>query len=134
MNKVNLSTMCGGTLQEKFDTAMREVAENLLDPNTPYKPARKVSIDLKFTQNETRDDLHCEVNVTTKLAPQTGILTAFDIGKNLRTDEIEMVEYGKQTAGQLRMQDHIAVDESTGEVIENNTTKDVVDFRAAAAN
>lgn len=132
MDKINLATMCGGTLQEKFETALNEVAENLLNPNTPYKPARKISIELKFTQNETRDDLHCEINVGTKLAPQSGILTSFDIGKNLRTGQIEMEEYGKQTAGQLRMQDHVAVDESTGEVIEKKAENDVVDFRQMA--
>lgn len=132
MNKINLTSLCGGTLQEKFDKAVAEVAENLLDPNTPYKPARKVNIELKFTQNETRDDLRCEVNVTNKLAPQSGILTAFDIGKNLRTGEIEMEEYGKQTAGQMRMDDkNLEIDESTGEVLSD--TAQIVDFRQTMA-
>lgn len=132
MDKINLATMCGGTLQEKFETALNEVAENLLNPNTPYKPARKISIELKFTQNETRDDLHCEINVGTKLAPQSGILTSFDIGKNLRTGQIEMEEYGKQTAGQMRMDDkNLKIDESTGEVLSD--TAQIVDLRQTIA-
>ena len=37
MNKVELQSIVGGQLQEKFKHAFEKVIENLQDPNTSYK-------------------------------------------------------------------------------------------------
>lgn len=75
-----------------------------------------------------------------KLAPQTAFSTSYSIGKDLRTGEVFVQEYGKQLSGQLSMKDieptteaaelptDIKVDPATGEVIEEN----VIDFRKVA--
>lgn len=41
MSKVNLERFAGGALQEKFDFAMAQVVENMMDPNTPWKNKRE---------------------------------------------------------------------------------------------
>lgn len=146
MNAVGLQELVGGALQEKFNKAFEKVVENLQDINTPYKNKREINIKLKFTQNELRDDVSVEVDVTEKLAPQAGMKTGFAIGKDLATGELFAEEYGKQIKGQMtvaeyeKLQQEAApesgnvivgnvVDPETGEILEQDT---VVDFRKAA--
>jgi len=136
MNKVELKDLVGGALQEKFSKAFEKVIDNLQDVNTSYKNKRKITIQLDFTQNEARDDVHVEVAVVEKLAPQTPMSTSFAIGKNLETGETYAEEYGKQIKGQMSINDYKTeqiiedkvVDTETGEIVQENT---VVDFRKA---
>lgn len=139
MNKVQLSEMVGGVLQEKFDKAFSHVVENLQDPNTSFKVKRSITIKLTFDQNEERDDVSVNIDVQEKLAPQTGTKTSFSIGKDLETGEIYAEEYGKQVRGQTVLSNvrepepmtDIPVDRNTGEVLENNATAQVIDLRKA---
>lgn len=144
MEKVLLEEIVGGALQEKFSKSFEKVIENLQNPDTPYKNAREITIKMKFTQNEIRDDVKCAVSVTEKLAPQTAMSTSFAIGKNLKTGELYAEEYGKQIKGQMSINDYQketkeesvqvvdgdVVDTETGEVIEEEHTDSVVDLRS----
>lgn len=138
MNKIELKDMVGGALQEQFAKAFEKVVENLQNPNTPFKNARKINIELKFTQNEHRDDVKCAVQVKETLAPQAPMETSFAIGKDLKTGELYAEEYGKQIKGQMSINDFSEtqvidgkeVDTETGEIKE---TTNVVDFRKAHA-
>lgn len=130
MTKVKLEELVGGALQEKFEKSFDKVIENLLDPNTPYKPSRVISIKLAFAQNESRDDVKVSLDVSEKLAPQSGLSTAFSIGTDLKTGKIYAEEYGKQVKGQMSFSDYEivdnkAVDTETGEIV----TDQIVDFR-----
>lgn len=137
MEKVKLQEIVGGALQEKFNKAFERVIDNLQDVNTPFKVKRKINIQLDFVQNETRDDVHVNVSVVEKLAPQSPMTTAFSIGRDLETGEMFAEEYGKQIKGQMSLDDYShrqvidgkEVDTDTGEIINNA----VVDFRKAQA-
>lgn len=127
-SKVELQEVVGGALQEKFDKAFQRVIENLQDPNTSFKMKRKITIQMDFVQNEARDDVHVEVNVVEKLAPQAPMQTAFAIGKDLRSGEVYAEEYGKQIKGQMNIGDL-----KTEEKVDSNEEKaTVVDFRKVA--
>lgn len=132
MAKVSLEQVMGGGLQEQFSKAFDRVIENLNDPNTPFKEARKITIELKFTQNENRDDVSCAVSVKEKLAAQAPMNTAFMVGKNLKTGEIYAEEYGRHNRlkGQTTFED-IQVNPETGEVLEEKqpVNVEIVDFR-----
>lgn len=136
MEKVNLQDIVGGALQEQFEKSFARVIENLGDPNTPFKDARKITIELKFTQNEARDDVSCAVKVVEKLAPQAPMQTAFATGRDLRTGQVFAREYGKNVPlkGQMSLEDEpqVDVDSSTGEVVDGKPT--VLDLRKASAN
>lgn len=136
MEKISLQEMVGGALQEQFEKSFLRVVENLSDPNTPFKDCRKISIELKFTQNEARDDVSCAIKVSEKLAAQAPMQTAFAIGKNLKTGELYAEEYGRhaQVKGQLSVDDvaDIPVDPDTGEIIEDPKSV-VIDMRKAIA-
>ena len=142
MNKVELKEIIGGGLQEQFDKAFERIVENLQNPNTPFKNSREITIKLKFTQNEKRDDVKCAVQVSEKLAPQAPMETAFSIGKNLKTGELYAEEYGKQVKGQMSTDDIEApkvimgdntVDTETGEVIKEHQKGVVLNFKKAVA-
>lgn len=136
MAKVSLEQIMGGGLQEQFSKSFNKVIENLADPNTGFKEARKITIELKFTQNEARDDVSCAVSVKEKLAAQAPMQTAFVVGKNLKTGETYAEEYGRHNRlnGQMSV-DEMAVDPNTGEVLdEQPKTAAVLDLRRAAAN
>lgn len=136
MEKISLQEMVGGALQEQFEKSFLRVVENLADPNTPFKDCRKISIELKFTQNEARDDVSCAIKVSEKLAAQAPMQTAFAIGKNLKTGELYAEEYGRhaQVKGQLSIDDveDIPVNPDTGEIIEEPKGV-VIDMRKAIA-
>lgn len=71
MKNIELKELVGGALQEQFSKAFERVVENLQNPNTPYKNSREITIKLKFTQNEMRDDVKCGISVSEKLAAQS---------------------------------------------------------------
>lgn len=130
MKKISLEEIAGGALQEKFSKSFEKVIENLADPNTSYKEARKITITLKFTQNEARDDVTCDVSVAEKLSAQAQTRTQFSTGKNLRTGELFAEEYGKK---QISLDD-INVDTETGEVVEEKEEGHVIDLRKVNFN
>ena len=137
MKKVSLEEIMGGGLQEQFTKSFEKVIANLADPNTAFKPSRKITIELKFTQNEARDDVSCAVSVKEKLEAQAPMSTAFMIGKNLKTGEMYAEEYGRHNRlkGQVTI-DEMKVDQEMGEVLEEKpkTTAAVIDLRRAASN
>ena len=137
MKQIQLEELVGGALQEQFAKSFEKVVENLQNPNTPFKNSREITIKLKFTQNEMRDDVKCAVLVSEKLAPQTPISTQFAIGKNLKTGELYAEEYGKQIKGQMSIKDYEKTEVIDGKEVDTETgeikTKNVVDFRKAQA-
>ena len=137
MAKVSLEQIMGGGLQEQFGKSFDRVIENLADPNTGFKECRKITIELKFTQNEARDDVSCAVSVKEKLAAQSPMQTAFVVGKNLKTGEMYAEEYGrhKHVKGQMSV-DEMDVDPETGEVREEQpqANNNVIDLRMVASN
>ena len=145
MYNIELKDMVGGALQDQFLKSFEKVIENLQNPNTPFKNSREITIKLKFTQNEKRDDVKCAVQVSEKLAPQAPMETSFAIGKDLKTGELYAEEYGKGIKGQMTFKDCYTpeqiggktVDTETGEIIEDDHPEEqygkVVDLRQARA-
>lgn len=129
MENIALTEIVGGAIQEKFQKSFERVLENMLDINTSFKAKRSITIKLTFEQNELRDDIKAHIDVSEKLAPEAAIETSFSFGKNIKTGEIEVEEYGKQIKGQMSLADMQpnlkVVDTETGEIVEDN----VVDLR-----
>lgn len=68
---VSLETLGGGAVMEKFEEALKEVLENIDDPNTSPEAAREINIKLKIKPNKNfpRELGEYSVQVTTKTAP-----------------------------------------------------------------
>lgn len=138
MENLKLAELAGGALQEKFETSLQKVLENMLDLRTPYRDKRSITIKLSFTQNEMRDDIKAHIDVSEKLAPMGATETSFTFGRDLHTGKIMIEEYGKQIKGQMSLSDLAQpqleetgdgrqVDTETGEIVEN--TGKVIDMR-----
>lgn len=132
VTKLDLNKFAGGVLQEKFNRALREVIQNMQDPNTSFKNKRGITISIGFTQNEQRDDAKITVSVTAKTSPVLPIETALYMGKDLDTGEIEIREYGRQVAGQMNFIDYQA-DNQEKDTSSDSTGK-IRNLREAKAN
>lgn len=148
---INLEEFANGALAEKINQALREVTNNVQDPNTNAKAKRKITCTFTFSPTEQRDLVAASIDVKTSLAPSLGIATAFVMGKDVDTNEVDFREYSNQVRGQLNINDYKQVaelihsftggnqqevtdemvDPDTGEILEADQVNNVVDLRAA---
>lgn len=141
--EIRLSDIAGGELQAKANQALQEIITNMLDPNTPWKQNRSLTLKIIFSQNEERDDLNITIGVEKKLASVKPIATKAYIGKDLDTGQVYLEEYGAAIRGQMSLDDveqeqkHIITDEQgrhintdTGEVL---SAGGVIDMRQRKA-
>lgn len=105
MLNVELNTLANGELQEKFNREVTKVIDNMQDPNTPFGDTRSITIKINFKQNEKREDAKIDISVTSKLAGVIKTTTGFFMGKDLRTGQLIVKEYGKQIPGQMSLTD-----------------------------
>ncbi|MCM0648665.1 replication terminator protein [Clostridium swellfunianum] len=122
--KFNLETLAGGAFTERVNQALKEVAENILDPNTDHKFKRKVTIDLTFVTKEDRDLTEVDIVAKTRLAPRTSVHTKILLDKNF-DGEVIASEFKKQVAGQI----FIKVDSETGEILNDKEEKEATDLK-----
>lgn len=109
---INLETLADGALAEKVNVALKEVLENIADPNTEWKTKRKLTVDITFVAQEDRELALLDIQTKTKLAPKKSVGTKIIIGTDGKGGIIAS-EFGKQIPGQSTMR----VDEETGEIL-----------------
>lgn len=115
MKTFDLQEVAGGALQEKTSRELQKVLNNMMDPNTPWKNKRQITIKMTLEQNEDRDDCKVDIQVETKLAPVKSIETRFSLGRNLDNGEVEIAEYGPGIKGQMSMDEYLNEDETKNE-------------------
>ncbi len=111
-NMINLEKFAGGALAEKFNIGLKEVLENIADPNTEAKKKRKLTVELTFNPDEERELSLVDILVKTKLEPPKAVATKILIDKDGQGGIIAS-EYNNQ----LRGQQYLKVDEDTGEIL-----------------
>lgn len=116
---LNLETLANGGFTERVNQAMREVMENIADPNTPWKTKRKVTITMTFEAKEDRDITNIDIVAKATLAPKESIHTKVLIDRNM-DGEIIGAEFKKQIPGQQA----IKVDPETGEILNSEASKE----------
>lgn len=76
MSKViDLSTFANGAVAERFDLELKKVLENISDPNTDAKKARKLTLTVTLKADDERDIAFVDVVAKSALAPAKGIET-----------------------------------------------------------
>lgn len=101
MKKINtnLSTLAEGALQERFDHAIAQVTENILDVNTDPKKKRKITITLTMnTLDDIRDQMVMGAEIKTTLAPREPVSTRVLIegnGKDVFANELKSGQKGQ---------------------------------------
>lgn len=67
--QANINTIAGGVIPEKFEVELQKVLDNISDMKTSSKAAREITINVKITPNEGRDQTKVDISVKSKLAP-----------------------------------------------------------------
>lgn len=142
MKHFNMEEFANGAFTQQINRELEKVTQNIQDPNTDATAKRRITVVIEFKPNEERNFVTTGVQAKSTLAPSLGAVTALNMGKNLKTGEVEAVEIGNQIPGQMSIGDMEeqqlegaaqmarAVDPSTGEIYETPESN-IVDLRAA---
>lgn len=145
MRHFNMEEFANGAFTQQINRELEKVTQNIQDPNTDATAKRRITVVIEFKPNEERNFVTTGVQAKSTLAPSLGAVTALNMGKNLKTGEVEAVEIGNQIPGQMSIEDMEederhqpekqtqmakAVDPSTGEIYETPESN-IVDLRVA---
>lgn len=151
MKHMDMEKFANGAFTSQINRKLEKVTENIQDPNTDATAKRRITVVIEFKPNEARNFVTTGVQAKSTLAPALGAVTALNMGKDLKTGEVEAVEIGNQIPGQMSIDDvetpqavqeednHNGelnamvrtVDQSTGEIYETPASSNVIDLRAA---
>ena len=121
MQILKLDELANGAVAEKFNVELEKVLKNLMDLNTDFKKARKITLTCNFSTTEDRDEAVVDFEIKSALAPQKGVMSRMIIGKDAE-GKVQAAEYEKgQLPGQTK------IDQETGEIVDG-----VIDFRKGA--
>ena len=127
----NLSEIAEGGLQEKFEHALKQVLQNIDNPNTDAKKKRKIVIGIALSPSENRDTINIDTAVKTTLAPENGVSTTMLLGKG--TNGLEAAELKSGSKGQTFIDNDGNLKTDTGEPIEEAENEDVIDLQRKKA-
>ena len=111
MADLSFATLAGGGVEEKLQYALKEVAENIADPNTDAKKVRKITMTLTLKPNESRMVTNVDIDVKTSLVAPMGISTTLMIDRDSTGKIVASEMYGKDP-------NQGVIDYETGEVID----------------
>lgn len=77
---ISLDELMGGAVTERYQHALDQVIENILDLNTKATAARKITLTLTIKPNDQRDLASFSVEAKTTLAPREAVTTTLMIG------------------------------------------------------
>lgn len=130
----NISELQEGAVQEKVDREVKRIVENIIDPNTEFKPKRKLTIDITFESDESRQVINTTAEVKTKLAPPVPVATTLLAGRNQNTGFIQAAELKSSIPGQTFFDPNDSrLKTDTGEEIDGLEDA-VVDFKKRKLN
>lgn len=110
MEKLSFATIAGGGVEEKLQYALQEIAENIADPNTDPKKARKITMTITLKPNESRQVAEAAIEVKTSPVPSKGISTTLLIDRDKDGKAVASEMYGNDP-------NQLVADFETGEVI-----------------
>lgn len=70
---IDLNTFASGALSEKVNIELQKVLENISDPNTDHKKARKVTVTMTLKANVSRNLASVLVDAKSTLTPAVGV-------------------------------------------------------------
>jgi hypothetical protein len=122
---VDLNDFADGALAERFNYELKNLLQNIADPNTDPKKKRKLQIVLTLTSNEKREIAEVDIDVKTTPAPR------LSLGSTLVMDRDEA---GYATAAELKsgMKDQTYFDSEDGHIKDDRGG--VIDFKAQGGN
>lgn len=72
---IDLNSFASGALAEKVNIELQKALDNIADPNTDHKKARKVTVSITLKANEKRNLANVIVDTKSTLVPAVGVET-----------------------------------------------------------
>lgn len=111
MDKLNIASIAKGALVEQAEGEIQRVLDNIADPNTDSKKARKVTITLTF-KPANREAASVDIQTKSSIVPYNAVTTQIYMGVG-NDGKVVAAEYEKGTIpGQEKI-----VDTETGEIV-----------------
>ena len=79
---VSLESIGAGAAVERFQLALQETLDNIIDPNMDAKKARCITLKITLKPDENREFSDAQISVGTTLAPITPVKTKIFIGRD----------------------------------------------------
>jgi hypothetical protein len=113
---IDINELSGGAVGERINIELQKVFENIKDPNTDWKKARKLTVTLTLSPDENRDIALVGVDAKPTLAPARGVATKFIIDRDNK---------GKAVGAELvsGAKNQMMFDPTTGEVLDDRGKK-----------
>lgn len=127
--KLDLSAIGEGGLQEKVDKELEKVFDNILDPNTDSKTARKLTITLTMKPDDSRQTVSTAMEVKSQLAPQKGVATTVLVGQ--KDGKVYANELKSTVPGQTYFDENAVLRTDIGQPIDDldkGVNEGVIDF------
>jgi hypothetical protein len=115
-NIVDLNDFAGGAVAERFNLELQKALENIADPNTDPKKARKVTLTVTLTGNENRDIASVKVQTKSTLAPAKDTETAIVLDYDSK-GKVTGAELKSGVKGQAYITENGEVADDTGKII-----------------
>jgi hypothetical protein len=122
---VDLNSFANGAVAERFNLELQKLLENIADPNTDPKKARKLVLTVKVSGNENRDIADVEVEAKLTLAPAKPIESKLVIDRDNK-GKIIGAELKSGVKGQTFIDDD-------GDISDDKGNK-IIDFRKMEVN
>jgi hypothetical protein len=117
MDKLNIANIARGALMERAGVEIDNVLNNILDKNTDFKKARKVTLEIIFkARDESRENVDVELKAKSSVSPYNPVITQVFVGRD-NEGQVVAEEYIRNR-DVLPGQTGIQVDAETGEVVE----------------
>ncbi len=123
--ELNLKDIANGAVQELFENELDKILENIKDPNTSLKKARKLTINFTFKPlQDDRDIVSVEINTKSTLAPVESIATQILIDK--AGNRLNAVEFNKNAMKGQQVLEDLSHQELQQDIKEKN----IINFKA----
>lgn len=106
MDKLELDSLAGGAVKERFNDGLQEVLDNIIDPNTDAKKSRKIALTITIKPKDERDFALIDFDVKTTLAQPKSIGSSIIIDRD-NSGKAVAAEVNKTIPGQMSVEDYI---------------------------
>ncbi|WP_163583308.1 replication terminator protein [Gracilibacillus saliphilus] len=114
---VDLNAFANGEVAARFNYELQQLLENIADPNTDHKKARKLTMTLTLKPNEAREIVDTSIQVKSSPAPRKDVGSVILIDRD-ETGKTVGAELKSGTKGQTYLDDDGTVKDDKGEVID----------------
>ncbi|GGA31923.1 replication terminator protein [Psychrobacillus lasiicapitis] len=127
---IDLNAFAGGALAEKVNIELQKALDNIADPNTDHKKARKVAVTITLKANEKRNLANVIIDTKSTLVPAVGVETELIIDYT-PDGSVTGAELKSGIPGQAFISDNGEILDDKGQPLpaEEPTNKKVVQFK-----